>query len=76
MINLNPKRKLSYYLHFETRSVYVSELMESICGPVPINPVNIEDSIINENWPRFDIISDVNFTVFPPLSLVSCLVLM
>ena len=32
-------------------------------GPVAINPVNIEPSIINENWPRFNIISDVNFTV-------------
>ena len=41
--------------------------MESIFGPVPINPVNIEYSLINENWPRFDIISDVNFTVNSPL---------
>ena len=36
-------------------------------GPVAINPVNIEPSKINENWPRFNIISDVNFTVNAPL---------
>ena len=41
--------------------------MESIFCPPPINPVNIEDSLINENWPRFNIISDVNFTVNSPL---------
>ena len=67
MIDLDSKRKLSYYSDLETRSINVLELMESIFGPVPINPVNIEDSLINENWPRFDIISDVNFTVNSPL---------
>ena len=41
--------------------------MESIFGPSPINRVNIEDSLINENWPRFNVISDINFTVNPPL---------
>ena len=41
--------------------------MESIFGPSPINSFNIEDSLINENWPRFSVISDVNFTVNPPL---------
>ena len=41
--------------------------MESIFGPALINPVNIEDSLSNENWPRFDVISDVNFTVNSPL---------
>ena len=41
--------------------------MESIYGPPPINPVNFEPSVINENWPRFNIISDVNFTVNSPL---------
>ena len=35
--------------------------------PVFITPVNIEPSIIDENWPRFNIISDVNFTVNSPL---------
>ena len=35
--------------------------MKSLFGPMPINPVNIEDSLINENWPRFD------FTVNSPL---------
>ena len=67
MIDLDSKRKLSYYSDFETRSLNVLELMESIFGPAPNNPVNVEPSIINENWPRFDIISDVNFTVNSPL---------
>ena len=41
--------------------------MESIFGPAPSNLVNIEPSIINENWPRFNVISDVNFTINTPL---------
>ena len=45
--------------------------MENIFGPVPVNPINIEDSLINENWPTFDIISDVNFTVNS--TLVPCI---
>ena len=49
MIDLDSKRKLSYYSDFETRSSNVLELMESIFGPMPIIPVNIEDSHINEN---------------------------
>ena len=71
MIDLDSKRKLSYYSDFETRSLNVLELMESIFGPMPTNPVNIEDSLINENWPRFDIISNINFTVNSPL--VQCI---
>ena len=79
MIDLDSFRKLSYYSNFETRSLNVLELVESIFGPPPVNPVNIEDSLINENWPRFN-----GFNVFPmlilllipPLSRVSCLVLM
>ena len=67
MIDLDSFRKLSYYSNFETRSLNVLELMESIFGPTPINPVNIEDSLINEKWPRFDIISNVNFSVNSPL---------
>ena len=67
MIDFDSKRKLSYYSDFETRSLNVLELMESIFGPAPINPLNIESSVINENWPRFNIISDVNFTVNSPL---------
>ena len=66
-IDLDYFRKLSCYTIFETRCLNVLELMESIFGPPPINPVNIEASLINENWPRFDIISDVNFTVNSPL---------
>ena len=41
--------------------------MESIFGPAPTNPVNIESSVVIENWRRFIIISDVNFTVNSPL---------
>ena len=41
--------------------------MESLFGPPPNNPVIIDPSIFNENWPRFNIISDVNFTVSSPL---------
>ena len=67
MIDLDSKRKLSYNSDFETRSVNVLEPMEIVFGPPPINPVNIEDSLINENWARFDIISNVNFTVISPL---------
>ena len=70
MIDLNSKRKLSYYSDFETLSLNALELMESIFGPLPNDPVNFEDSIINENWPRFDIISVVNFTITSPI--VSC----
>ena len=71
MIDLESKRKLSYYSNFETRSLKVLGLMESLFGPPPINPVNIEESLINENWPRFNIVSDVNFTVNS--SLVPCI---
>ena len=61
-IALDSFRKHSYYSDFGTRTLKISELMEKF-GPVPINSVNIEPSIINENWPRFNIFSDVNFTV-------------
>ena len=67
MIDLNSFRKLSYYSSFQTRSLNVLEFMEGIFGPPLINPVNIKDFLINENWPRFNIISDVNFTVTSPL---------
>ena len=67
MIDLDSKRKPSCYSDFETRSVNVVELLESIFGPPPINTVNIEGLLINENWPGFNIISDVNFTVNSPV---------
>ena len=67
MIDLDSFVKLSYYSNFETRSLNVLELMEVFFGPPPINPVNVEPSIINEIWPRFNIISDVNFAVKSPL---------
>ena len=63
MIDLESKRKLSYYSNFETHNLNVLELMESIFRFDFINPVNIEPYIMNENWPRFKIISDVSFTV-------------
>ena len=71
MIDLDSKRKLSYYSDFETSSLNVLELMESIFGPLLFNTVNIQDSLINGSWPRFDIISNVNFTVNSPL--VACI---
>ena len=71
MIDLDSKRKLSYNSYFETRSLNVLELVGSIFGPPIINAANIEDSLINENWPRFDIICNVNFTVNS--SLVPCI---
>ena len=67
MIDLDSFRKLSYYSNFATRSLNVLELMEAIFGPSPTNPVDIESSVINENWPRFITFSDVNFTVNSPL---------
>ena len=35
------------------------ELMESIFGPVPIDPVNNDLSIVHENSSGFNIFSDV-----------------
>ena len=67
LIDLDFFRKLSYCSNFETRSLNVLELMESTFGPVVFNLVNIEPSIINENWPCFNNISGVSFTVNSPL---------
>ena len=63
LIDLESNSKLSSYSNFETRSLKVLELMESIFGPPPLNPVNVQSSNFNENWPCFNTISDVNFTV-------------
>ena len=76
MIDLDSKRKLSYYSDFKTRSLNALELMESIFGPMPFNPVNIEDSLINGNWPRFDHFPMLILLLIPPSSRVSCLVLL
>ena len=56
MIDLESKSKLSYYSNSETRSLFDLELMESFFCPFRINPVSIELSIINEEWPSFSII--------------------
>ena len=56
-IDLDCFRKLSYYSDFGTQTLNVSELMENIFGHVLIHPVNMEPSITNENWPRFNITS-------------------
>ena len=69
MIDSDSFRKLSFYSDCGTRILNGLELMESIFGLVPINLVNIEPSIINENWPFFNIISDVNFSANSPLVL-------
>ena len=57
IIDLDSIRKLPYYSNFETRSLNVLELMESVFGPNTSNPGNIEPSVIDENWPRFKKIS-------------------
>ena len=41
--------------------------MEGITCPVSSNPVTIEDSLSNENWPRFSKISNGNFSLTSPL---------
>ena len=61
------KRKLFYQSNFETRTLKAFELMETIFSPVSINPLNIEPSIISGNWPGFNIVSEVDFTVNFPL---------
>ena len=77
MIDLDSKRKLSYYSNLQTRSLNALELMENIFGPPPINPVNFEDSLINENWPRVLMLFPMLILLYiPPSSRVSCLVLM
>ena len=63
MIDSESKCKLSHKSTFETRSLNVLELVKGIFCPVLINPVNTEPSIVKENWPSFNIISDVNFTI-------------
>ena len=66
MIDLNSFRKLSHHTNFETDSLNILELMEKIFVLVPNKPFKIEPWNNNENWPRFNNISDVNFTVnFP-----------
>ena len=67
MIDLDSFSKLSYYSAFKTRSLKVLELMENLFGRAAINPVNVEPSIINENWPRFKITSNVIFILNSPL---------
>ena len=76
MIDLESKRKIPQYSIFEKRNLNVLELMEGIFGLDSNNSLIIEPSIINENWPCFNIISDVNFGVNSPSSPVSCLVSM
>ena len=49
MFDLESESNHSYYSNIKTRSLKGLELMESSCGPVLINLVNIEPSIINEN---------------------------
>ena len=71
MIDFESGSKLFCYSNFQTRRMNVLQRMDSIFGPVPISPVNIETSIINENWPCFYTISDVIFTVNSPPSRVT-----
>ena len=66
MIDLDSFRKLSYYSDFETRSLNVLELMVGIFGPHPINPVNIEGSLLNENWPLLILFPMLILLLIPP----------
>ena len=64
MIDLDFFLKLSFYSNFGTRSLNVLELRKNIfCPDAIIEPVNIEESLINENWPRFSKKSNINFSV-------------
>ena len=47
--------------------------MKSIFGPVPINPVNIGPTNINEKWLRFKVICNVKCTENSPF--VPCILL-
>ena len=67
MIDLDSFRNLSYHSYLKTRTLFILELVKNIFGPVPISPVKIEPSIINEMWPRSNVISDVIFTLNSPL---------
>ena len=66
-IDLESKRNFSYNSTLKTHNLSVLEFMEIIFGPVLINPVNIEPSIIIENCPHFKIIADFSFTLDSPL---------
>ena len=57
MIDLDSFRKFSECSNFETLSWNFLQLMKSIYGPVPIDLVNFEPSIINDNSPRLNIFS-------------------
>ena len=79
MTALKCKCEIPYCSTIETRSLNVLELIDSIFGLAPSNAVNIEPSIINENWPQFKIISGNFFAVnylLVPCNRISCLVVM
>ena len=67
MIDLDVSHRTSSLSNLVLRIVNVLELMAFICGPVPNNAFNIECSIINEHWPRSNIIPDIISTVQSPL---------
>ena len=66
LINIESNRSISYFSTFNTRSLDIIEYMDTVFGTVPVNPVLVTSSIINENWSRFPIISDVNYNDNPP----------
>ena len=74
LVDLESKRKIFDYSTCETRCLNNLGLLESICHLVPINPVNIEPSSCNENWPRFIVFPLLILAWTPPSSRVSCLV--
>ena len=51
MIDLDSKRKLSYYSDFETRSLLVLEFMESLFGPPLIIPLILKIPLLMKIGP-------------------------
>ena len=76
MIDLDCFRKLSYYSNFETRSLNVLELMESIFGPPPVIPLILKIPLLMKIDPVLMLFPMLILLLTPPSSRVFCLVLM
>ena len=67
MIDLESKRKNFYHFNFKTGKLKVLEFIESNFGPFLNNAAKVEPSNLDESRPRFNKISDVDFTLNSPL---------
>ena len=76
MIDLDSKRKLSYYSDFETRSLNVLELMESFLALRLLIPSISKLALLLKFGPVLIIFPMLILLLIPPSSRVSCLVLM